>query len=252
MIRSRCALRLGWLTVLTAAVQAGCSPAQPELTPPEVLVSPYGLANQPLWAVAPLRNESGTSTADVLLVSDALVARINEVRGLSCVPMNRTLAAMRALRMPEIRSAEDALLLAEALGVDAILAGSLTVWDPYDPPKIGLALGLYPSGRTLQLRTDPRSLQLAARDGSDGSGRPDMGLTPRPWVVVSDHLDAANHGVLWNVRRYAEGRHHHDTALGWRRYTASMDLYTDFAAYWGLYRILQEEQIRLAQPGKSR
>jgi hypothetical protein len=252
MIRHRCALRLAPLAAVLTTVLAGCSPTQPELTPPEVLVSPYGLANQPLWAVAPLRNESGTSTADVLQISDALVARINEVRGLTCVPMNRTLAAMRALRMPEIRSAEDALMLADALGVDAIIAGSLTAWDPYDPPKVGLALGLYPSGRTLQLRADPRSLQLAARDASPDTGRLAMDLTPRPWVVVSDHLDAANHGVLWNVRRYAEGRHHHDTALGWRRYTASMDLYTDFAAFWAVYRILQEEQIRLAQPGKSR
>lgn len=236
--------------LLLPLVMPACAPARVELTPPELLTSPYGVSAEPLWAVAPLRNESGTSAADAMLASDALVARIAEIRGITCLPMNRTLAAMRALRMSSIQSAEDAQALADALGVDAIVAGSLTAWDPYTPPKVGMAIGLYPGRRSAMVRAsrfaDAKSMQLAA---NEGSGVVQSGA--QPLSVVAEHLDATNHAVLFNVRRYAEGRHDFDTAFGWRRYTASMDLYVEFGAYWTIYRLLQEERVRVGRPERS-
>lgn len=238
-----------------AGVAGGCSSSRQELMAPETLVSPYPASAEPLWAVAPLRNDSGTSVTDGSGLADALVARLNEVRGLTVLPMNRTLAAMRSLGMVEVATAEDAVALADALGVDAIIAGSLTAYDPYDPPKVGFALGLYRGARAAGAESsrgagaggDPKAIQTAARDGQARWS----GQSSRPLVVVSEHLDAANHGVLMNVKRFAEGRHEPDAAFGWRRYTASMGHFEEFSAYWAAYRLLQEERLRLVRPGMS-
>lgn len=227
----------------TAALLAGCA-NKAALVAPEVLVSPYNTAGGGvLWAVAPLANESGTSIVDSYAVTDAVIARAAEVRGITTLPLNRTIAAMRALRMNAIRSPADALRLADALGVDGIIVGSITAYDPYSPPKLGLMLGLYTRASRRQPDWDPRTLQTSGID------RPVQTADENPSVVIAEHLDAQNHEVLMNVRRYAEGRYEQDSALGWRRYTASMELYTEFAAYWSVYRLLQEERLRVARTG---
>lgn len=232
------------------SLPAGCTRA-PELVAPEVLVSPYDTAGADvLWAVAPLVNESGTSAVDPLAVSDQLVAKITEVEGLACVPMNRTLAAMRELGIPGVRSGVDARWLADMLGADAIVVGTITAYDPYNPPKIGLALALFArdptaTGRPASESIDPRALQ---RSFSDGGPVPGGRISDRPVAVISEELEGANHAVQMSVKRYAEGRHSPTSALGWKRYLASMDLYTEFASYWTVKRLLDEERMRLAKP----
>ncbi|MFN0011461.1 MAG: hypothetical protein ACKVS8_07435 [Phycisphaerales bacterium] len=225
-----------------ALLGASCA-APPQLVAPEVLLSPYaGSATSPLWAVAPLVNESGTSTADNLAVTDAVVAKVAEARGLACVPTNRVIAAMRALGLASVSSPADARVLADALGVDALVVGSITAFDPYDPPTLGLTLGVI--HRSSQPNTvDPRQLQNAA---AEPTAPPSSGA---PSVVVSEHLDGKNHEVLMSLKRYADGRHNPQGALGWRSYLASMDLYTEFAAYWTVGRLLDGERLRMSRDG---
>lgn len=226
---------------LLAAILAGCA-NKPDLVAPEVLVSPYSPAtSNVVWAVAPLANESGTSAVDSMMVTDAIVARAAEIRGIATLPLNRTLAAMRALRMPAVRSPADARRLADALGADAIIVGSITAYDPYDPPKIGLMLGIYSRQRDAKGMLDPRALQAAPTDKTP------LAMSDDPSSIINEHLDAQNHEVLTNLRRYAQGRHDPDSAMGWKRYTASMELYAEFAAYWSVYRLLQEEQLRVTR-----
>ncbi|MCW5765841.1 MAG: hypothetical protein KIT68_07680 [Phycisphaeraceae bacterium] len=233
-----------------AAATSGCAPSKPGLTEPEVLVAPYQTGGaRVLWAVAPLRNESGTSAADAMMVSDALAARAAEIRGVSCLPVNRTVAAMRTLRMPSVSSPADARRLAQALGCDGILVGTITAYDPYDPPTLGLTVGLYgrdgsaiaPAGPSL----DVRELRTAGADATAAASA----WSEQPLSVAAEHLDSKNHEVLMNLRRYAEGRHDPTGPMGWRKYTASMDLYSEFAAFWTLRRLLDQERLRLARPG---
>lgn len=220
------------------------------LHPPHVLAAPYDTVDGPvLWAVVPLANESGTTVADPLAVTDALVARITETRGLAAVPANRTIGAMRALGMTQVATVADARVLAKTLGVDGIVVGSITAWDPYDPPKLGLSLALF--AREGRLRTggdwlDPVALEMAYTD-QGLTPTTDAAVSQKPASVVAGHLDGANHETQMEVRRYAEGRHDYDAALGWRRYLASMDLYTDFAAYWAVRGLLDSERLRLAR-----
>jgi len=230
------------------ALVAGCQPREPALFAPNQLVAPYASsanAPLPLWAVAPFNNESGTTTVDQLAVSDAIVAKASEVRGLATIPLNRTLAAMRSLRMDAVRSPSDARRLAQAVGADAIIIGSITAYDPYNPPKVGLTLGLFfsPQSRLFNAPQpfDPVTLSTAPND------RQSVPITStEPESIISDYLDAANHGVQIDLQSYAQGRYERTNPLGWRKYLVSMDLYTEFAAFQAVRHLLEAERARLA------
>lgn len=231
-----------------AASLAGCSAfsGPPKLTPPAPLVAPYGgEGSEVLWAVAPLRNESGTTLADPLVMSDKVIAAVSETKGLRCLPLNRSIEAMRSLEMSGVRSPSDALALAKTLGVDGILVGSITAYEPYEP-TLGLSLALYGRDGAMHSASakplDPRSLTGKASEGPS-SGASNFAL--RPLSVYAEHLDGKNHQVLLDVQGYATGRSDPSSALGWRRYVASMDLYMEFGAHHALAGLLNEEQRRV-------
>lgn len=226
----------------------GCS-SPPELTPPSALTAPYDTAHgDVLWAVVPLRNESGTKTVDSLAVSDKVVAAAAQVRGVQALPLNRTLDAMRALNMPDVLTPEDARRLATEMGADGLLLGSITAYDPYNPPIIGLSLALYARPGMLSKRRpdvlDTRELQARA---AEIDPVPRSGFPESPASIVSVHLDGKNHQVLMDLQHYAEGRSERVSALGWKRYLASMDLYSEFAAWHTLGELLDREWVRLAR-----
>ncbi len=240
------------LLLAFALALPGCAWDEKELVPPQVLVSPYdSLRGDVLWAVVPLANESGVSLVDTLAVSDSLCYTVGQVRGLAAVPMNRTLAVMNAKGMVGIRSPQEAKDLATALGVDGLIVGTITAWDPYNPPKIGLTLVLHAKDGSLGTErkgwVDPKKLSGAYNEPLTAENQ----SKDRPAAVVSEHLDAASHEVLMDLQAYARGRHDKESALGWKRYTASMELYTQFASYWTVRRLLEEERLRLARPARS-
>jgi hypothetical protein len=213
------------------------------------VISPYSAAaGVPVVAVAPLANESGTSAVDTLAVSDALVARMAEVQGLAPVPLNRTIAVMRSMRMNGVKSGAEARRLLAALGVDALVVGSVTAYDPYNPPKMGIQIGVFvrdggklsePAAKDI----DPFTLQTATSDPT--MNRPKTG-SEEPESVVGVYLDGVNHQVLTELQAYAVGRHDRTGPLGWRKYLVSMDLYTEFAAFTAVSRLLDKERARVS------
>lgn len=218
------------------------------LDPPQVLLSPYQSATQgdAIWAVVPLANESGASAADPYAISDKIVAAIDEVQGVTCLPVNRTIAAMRARGLHSLRTPADARILADTLGADAIVIGTITAYDPYDPPKLGLGLALYakPRGQGGQQDTlDPMQLQSAY---SDDQLQVRAAREPLPVATVSEHLDGANHAVQEEIRMFAVGRHDPQSAAGWRAVLMDMDRFTAFAAYTTVSRLLDQERLRVA------
>jgi hypothetical protein len=248
--RSTVAFSLASLAMAMIVSMAGCrTSSPPPLEPPQVLRAPYGTeGNEVLWAVAPIRNESGTTTADAGVMSDKLVAAIAETRGVRCLPLNRTIEAMRALEMTAVRSPSDALALAKAMGADGIVVGSMTAYDPYQP-TLGLTVALY--GRpgamtptTLEAGVNPRELTARPNEPTGGAAG---NFSQKPLSVASEHLDGKNHQVLLDVQAYATGRSDRASALGWKRYTASMDLYMEFASNFVVGRLIQNEWIRLAK-----
>ena len=236
-------LKFATALLIGACALTGCASKDDGLVSPNVLVSPFAASRgEVLLAVAPPMNESGVSTVDVLLIGDELVAALSEARGLSAVPMNRTLAAMSAQGLKGVRSPAEAKVLAGALGVDGVVVASVTAYDPYDPPKIGLALALYMKDAAAATPVDPRSLTGAYTDQPARGGTT---FQQRPAASVVEHMDAANHEILIDLKDFARGRHDPKSALTWRRYTASMELYTQFAAYRTVRRLLEKETERL-------
>jgi len=226
---------------------AGCVQRE-RLLVPSTTTAPYDTSRgEPLLAVVPLRNESGTTAVDPLEISDKVVAAASQVLGVRTVPLNRTLAAMRALGLSDLASPAEARQLATQMGVDAIIVGSITAYDPYNPPKLGLALALYARpGSLTQLGeplVDPRTLRYQPTEYQHfpRSNAPDA-----PASVISEYLDGKNQQVQSDLRNYANGRHDPSAALGWRRFLTSMDLYGEFAAWHGVHRLMDHEWLRLS------
>lgn len=254
---------------LTMALTQGCAQNQEELVSPNVLRAPLYPSETPgdvLWAVAPLANESGVSIVDELVITDTLLNQIHQVKGISVVPLNRTIGAMRVAGLNRLSSPEEALELAELLGVDAIVVGSITAWDPYNPPRIGFNLALFVRPGSMGYGGDPLSPAVGGMDDPIAFSTSTAGDTAwqreaessygtSPTSVASDHLDGASHEVQMAVRSYAYGRTETVSALGWRRYLASMPLFADFACFEMTDRLLDAESRRLlkqsaaAEPG---
>jgi len=227
----------------------GCQSKKDALRPPTVLIAPYDASNgEVLWAVVPLRNESGTSTVDPLAVSDEVVAAIQQTRGVRCLPLNRTIAAMRALQLSELATPAEADMLATAMGVDGLIVGSVTAYDPYTP-IMGVSLALYARPGPMFFRDTGASLdtQWLTHQPTDYSFFPGSTYDSAPASVVSEHLDGENHQTILDIQRYADGRHDPDKPYGWRRYKLSMALFTKFAAHQAVDQLLQHEWLRLTK-----
>src|SRR5690606_2123679 len=130
---------------------------RPVVNPP--LIAPY--AEPRIWAVAPLTNESGVSTMDALRLSDVLADEAQRVQGLAVLPVQRGLDAMRAMNLGQVQSPEEARALAQLVGADAILVGTIGAYDPYDPPKLGMALQLFEASGRTGSSLDTRTLSTA-------------------------------------------------------------------------------------------
>ncbi len=238
-----------WAAALAAVALTlgGCQ--RSTLTPPNVLVSPYDSARgEALWAVAPLMNESGTTIIELDAISDALVRACQQIEGIRCLPLNRTLAEMRGLGMDSIGSPEEAAALAARLGVNGLIVGTVSDYDPYEPPTLGLSLVL----ETGESFVESGGLSLdGLRGGVSGSSAGEAGATARyaerPAASVAAVFSGRNHATQMELRRYALGRHDAGSALGWRTYLSSMPLFTEFAAHAAVSRLLDEERLRLAR-----
>lgn len=225
----------------------GCQSAPRDtLTAPRILTTPYDASSgDVLWAVVPIRNESGTTFVERVNFADKLVAAAEEAQGIRVVPLNRTLGAMRALRMHGVHTPAEARKLAQAMGVDGVLVGSVTAFDPYTP-TIGVAVALYARpGAMVGPRSSltPRELATSPSDSIPAPQR----FEDTPLASASLHLDGKNHQVQMDLESFAQGRMRGASALGWKRYLASADLYAEFAAYRTVDELLAQEWLRLAR-----
>lgn len=206
---------------IVAVLMVGCSP-YPPLNQPTLLMSPFPATQ--VWAVVPFANESGVSTADGARVGDQFVKVIEETSGLSCVALNRTLAVMQTLDMRAVMTNADAIRLREAMGVDGLVVGTITNWDPYPPPRIGLAAQVY-------LR--PGLVDPATTRTIDPN---------RPASLASGVFDASNHAVIAALRRYSISRHQPGGPYGEDIYLVDMSRFSEFASH----EILNDLLVRLS------
>jgi hypothetical protein len=139
------------------------------------------------------------------------------------------------------------------MGVDGLVTGSVTAWDPYDPPTIGLALALFAQrgalGEEGAKSIDPRELIFQSSDFGTFDA---VTSGERPASVASQVLEGKNHQVLMDLDQYVAGRSDPTNVLGTNRYLADMELFTEFATWRLVGELVEQEWMRLSRASVER
>jgi hypothetical protein len=212
----------------------GCAPKDP----------PYGVEyirrlprdGRAVWAVAPAINLSGQRGVDPLLQADLVYEQVQQVRGLTVVPVNRVVEVYVGLGIEQVQSPEQAALVCDLLGCDALLVPTIAAFDPYDPPKLGASLHLFrkPGTYARPANVDPRELARAASP-------PEQQSIPQDgeFLQAVGMFDAANGSVREALLAYAKGRNDPVGPMGAKEYLVSMDRYCGF-----VYQSLTGDLVR--------
>ena len=229
---------VAWLAavVLVGGLAGGCGR---KLKQPDVLAGPYPGVR--LWAVAPLANESGVSAVDAYRVADLFTQQVQQVDGINTVPVNRVVLAMRHAGLEAVGSSADAMQLIQLLEVDALVVGTVTAWDPYPPPTLGMAVLLFAGSGDHASGVDPRELVRAtSSDVAPGELGP-----PGAIAQAAGIFDGRNNETLAWLEAFATGRIEPDEPFGADVYLMDMELYTQFVSYRLIRDLLGFEQRRL-------
>lgn len=237
-LRPLAALRSAFAVLAFAAAFTGVGCAQ-RLAQPIVLKAPY--ESERVWAVVPFANESGVSAVDGAAVADRFVSEIELVDGLRCLPLNRTLGAMRSLGMTGVRDLQQAYTLMRTLQADGLVLGTVTDWNPYKPLRFGAAIEVVSAAEGADRRPlDLKELTMPTTESVGGSAG------PRAEVSQASRLfDARSNETLIELERYAEGRDSPESALGSKAYEMRLDLFSRFGAYVLVRDLLEQEAARL-------
>lgn len=93
-------------------------------------------------AVVPFFNLSEEPAADGHRFAEAYFAELQKVPGFQVLPVGVAEAAIQDLQL-DLQNPEDAIKLGQALGVDAVVVGAITDYNPYYPPRVGLQVSWY-------------------------------------------------------------------------------------------------------------
>jgi hypothetical protein len=224
----------GLLLITSIGPVCGCAPKEPAYGTEYIRRLPRN--QRSVWAIAPAINLSGQREVDPLLQADLLYEQVQQVRGLTVVPVNRVAEVYAGLGIEQVQSAEQAALVCDLLGCDALLVPTVTAYDPYDPPKLGASLHLFrkPGTYARPANVDPRELARAASPPAEQS-LPQDG----DFVQAVGMFDAANGSVRDALFGYAKGRNDPLGPMGAKEYRVSMDRYCGF-----VYQSLTGELLR--------
>ena len=194
-------------------------------------------------AIAPFQNQSGSGYLEVMAVTDEFYSELQLIDGLQVVAINRVLTAMNNLGINQISSPEDALALPDELEVNGVIVGAVTQYDPYPPPKMGMAVQLYIREQVKASRERIDSMHInpgeMARSGRMVKLSNSPGVKPRAAVVRI--IDADQEKVIERIKLYAADRTGNTSPTGWKTYLTSRK-YLRFAAHEIIGEMLAQEQ----------
>ena len=209
-------------------------------------VPEYGIEHQralatergEVWAIAPAINLSGQDEVDPILQADLAYQQLQTIKGLTVIPVNRVAEVYATLRIERVQSVEQAAVVCDLLGCDAILVPTVTAYDPYNPPKVGASLQMFRKTPAFNRPAgiDPRALVRAARPVADESLPADA-----PFVQAVGMYDAANGSVRDALLAYARGRNDPVGPLGAKEYFVSMDRYCGFVYHELIGKLLRTQ-----------
>lgn len=241
-------LRLALIIALAWVCGVGCRTNEPEYGVERRLRLPSEA--QQIWAVAPAINMSGQGGVDALLQADLVFKQLQSVRGITAIPVNRTVEAFASLRIDRIETPEQAQLVCELLGCDGLVVPTVTLFDPYNPPKMAAALQLFSRDGSL-LRPTGRlgmdDVQAIARAPRDGLTLPPPEAIGGELVQEAAVFDASHGSTRDAIEIYATGRSDpRGAAVGIRPYLLSMELYAGFVYHELLHNLMLSLKERTA------
>ncbi len=229
------------LALITILAGAGCTPGS---SIQRHYKNPY-FPDKWTLAVVPFTNLSGSDALDTDAVTDEFYTELQQIgddSGIQVIPYNRVLAAMHRMQIEKLNES-DVTALAENLGVDAIIVGTITRYDPYPPPLIGMIVQLYD-------RKDLRALPPAghinpgqlARQGKTLDLRPSPDLKPATMVIRI--VDAGDNDVIERIKQYARGKGAMQSPSGWETYKTSRN-YLRFVSHEVIGEMLALQKDKL-------
>ena len=178
-------------------------------------------------------------TANTNKGEEGCAAKLFPMSAMTVVPVNRVAEAYASLRIDRISSQEQAELICGLLGCDALLVPTVTLYDPYDPPKFGASLQVFRKGATAPIpNVDVHELSRAATPPPGAPLPPPQLAGFRQTVGM---YDAANGSVRAALLRYAAGRNDPLGPMGAKEYFASMERYCGFAYHELLGELLRQK-----------
>jgi hypothetical protein len=220
------------ITILIICLLSGC--VTPKYGQETQLILRDG--SHPVWAIAPAVNLSGEPSVDPILQADLLFQQLQAVNNVTVIPVNRVVQVYAALHITQVESEEQAAIVCDQLGCDGLIIPTLTIYDPYNPPKMGAALQLMRRTRAnSSANIDVRELSREATPAPTQS-------LPRPedstFVQVVGMYDSANGSVRDAVGAYAAGRNDPTGPLAASEYLVSMDRYSGFVYHTLIQQML--------------
>src|SRR5258706_15911896 len=214
--------------------------------PPYGMEQPSALPGRKrqVWAVAPVVNLSGQKAVDPITQADLVYQQLQQVEGLTAIPVNRTAEVLYSLRLERVQSEQQAALVCDLLGCDGLIVPTITAYDPYNPPKLGASLQLFnkPADFARQATGSPREMARQATPSVNQSTPPAAGV-----IQVVGMYDAENGSVRTALFRYAHGRHDPGGPMGAREYLVSMDRYCGFVYHVLIADLLNSPKLRRGQ-----
>lgn len=128
------------LVAVLISAAPGCSLLIPEKALKPVIRNPFPQLSR--VAVAPFFNQSDEPTVDGRQVALAYFAELQTTPGFEVVPVGVVEEAIIANQV-DLSGPGEARRLAQILGVDAVVIGSVTDFSPYYPPRMGLRVEWY-------------------------------------------------------------------------------------------------------------
>lgn len=118
----------------------GCSLILPDVSHEPVVHNPFPQLNK--VAIAPFFNQSDEPTVDGRRFALAYFAELQAIPGFEVVPLGVVENAIIENQV-DLSHPGEARRLANILGVDAVVIGSVTDYTPYYPPRCGLRVEWY-------------------------------------------------------------------------------------------------------------
>lgn len=213
----------GMIFVMVTAIAllvAGCDSGKPKPYPVENRLE-LSLERPMIWAVAPAVDLSGQKGVDPLLQADLLYQQLQEVKGLTILPVNRTAQAMWQLGLDSLSSERDVAAVCRNLDCDGLVIPTVTAYDPFAPPKFGGSLQLFVM----------RAPRAATQPSTQSTTQPARVVRPSgPYMVQSVGMfDAANGSVHERLMAFAQGRVDPNGAMPEKMHVVVMDRFVGFA-----------------------